>query len=1146
MLRAMLLFCATFVVTAAHAQIVNLTADGGLSRSGPAVDVRKDFARDFDASYVENSTAASASLTEKSAGVTFPGIFLHPGSGDAVLRYEQVAIPSADALPRIPFLLFRIGFRDGVPWNDPSDPDGVRFSIRIDGETVFQEDHKGDGWQARAVDLSPWRGRRVAVEFRTNAIDRSNYDWAVFAQPLLVTLPADGDMAEVPAEVNGVALAHIQCDAPARVAVRSGDVTERVALSAGSHWVPVHFDRPVPVELVVDEGRAELASVTAGAHAPRVENVDFALSTPLIIAGEPFNALLTVRNSGLGTYTGGGRAVLPIRPAGPASALTVPGGEEQDLGTIRPGEEKTLVWRDIVAGEPGAIAVNERQVPVMPAPPELPGEHATNPRVRVTEGDGDAARLLAVVENGHSRVCIVGDRAEAYGIAETWNGQEWQRLATLYPLASLVTLGADKQQLHAEPKDLRVEAGEDGDSLRIQFAFAEEDGRTAARAAVVLSPRDDSPSIDVNASLTADDSLQVAAFYGPVVLAGDRSFGVEKDFAIFPGLEYLEGHEPSSSTRDLAYPLSVRRVPAAHKIATPLTAVQARGGLVALMWDANQEWAPGEQHPAARFLAPAFDSGYGHIHMSIFAPSVGEYVKENAYAAERPYAMKAGDTLRLRSALVLDHASRYPADSIVRGPHKGGLALQAMAHYFDAFGLPEPSELPRPWDDVRALSRHAYHETVWNEDPPGWGHCHGWDPQLAVSFAVPMLVDIEAGVSEKAREESLRRIEAVFNRALEERGPEYFWSNVACHTLFGELPFYAGYMPEALADMRRAAEARLRERENGLWVWRPSSEKTAELGLVGDHTLSQAAYPSFILLRTARLTGDHELMNRSLEAMKQMEQYEVPRGAQTWECPLYQPDILAAAQAIRAYTEAYRLTGDAKHLDHARYWAWTGLPFLYTWEMEGYPTMRYNVISVIGSTHYTHSWLGLPVVWCGLVYAYALQDLAEFDNSFRWNQIAEGITNSAIWQQYPDGPSKGCYPDSWNMVSNRPNPADINPENLLLNAFRLRGLSPEPRYVRLESPHGPVFLNAAGDITEVDGSAEERRVAFTLAGRGGIASYALLSPVPRPQTVEGAGEAAADSVALTRAESGWLYSPELGGVVIKHSGQGPVEIRMRW
>jgi len=209
------------------------------------------------------------------------------------------------------------------------------------------------------------------------------------------------------------------------------------------------------------------------------------------------------------------------------------------------------------------------------------------------------------------------------------------------------------------------------------------------------------------------------------------------------------------------------------------------------------------------------------------------------------------------------------------------------------------------------------------------------------------------------------------------------------------------------------------------------------------------------------------------------------------------------------------------------------LPFLYLWELEGYPTMRYNVIAVIGSTFFTHSWIGLPVVWCGEVYAYALQDLAQFDGSFDWTRVATGINHSTMWQQYAEGPSKGCYPDSWNMVKNRPNPANINPENILANEFRLLGPSPEIRCARFQGQHGPIMLNSAADILEPrrdpDGA-----IWFSLKGVPGFPVYSMLAPVAEPKAVEGAGVRAAHSDALQAAETGWLYNPELRAVVLKH------------
>jgi hypothetical protein len=563
-------------------------------------------------------------------------------------------------------------------------------------------------------------------------------------------------------------------------------------------------------------------------------------------------------------------------------------------------------------------------------------------------------------------------------------------------------------------------------------------------------------------------------------------------------------------------------------------AVQAQGGLIGLLWNGKQEWSPGQKYPAARFAAPKVDSGFDRIVMALFAPSVGPFVEENRFEASTPAPLKAGQPLSLNACLVLDHASRYDASSIVPGPHKGGLALQAMKHWFDVYGLPEPSAQPRPWDAERDLSRAAYFQSVWTETPAGWSACQGWPGLLSTGNAVPLTLDKEQGVAEDVRKEIDRRIQAVVNRAIVEKGKGYLWSPEGCHIMRGELPFYYGFMAESMKGMLANGMQTVASRQNGLWVWHPQDDQHKQLGKDGDHTLGQAAGGAFVALRTARLTGNRELAKQALEAMKQMEKYDVPRGAQVWECPLYQPDILAAAQAIRAYTEAFRLTGDAQYLAHARYWAWTGFPFLYTWDLDGYPTMRYNSISVIGSTFFTHSWLGMPVVWCGMVYAYALQDLAEFDKTFDWKRIAQGITNSAMLQQYVDGPSKGCFPDSWNMVKNGPNPADINPEDILVNEFRLRGLSPEIRLARFAGTDGVVLLNTSADIIEPGGTGAEKVFHFGLKGAPTALVFSSVAPVAEPASVAGAGNRVANSDELQAAPAGWMYDAELHAVILKN------------
>ena len=62
----------------------------------------------------------------------------------------------------------------------------------------------------------------------------------------------------------------------------------------------------------------------------------------------------------------------------------------------------------------------------------------------------------------------------------------------------------------------------------------------------------DKSNIKTKYQASANNNRQLLCFQGPDLYAGEGSFGSSKDLAIFPGLEYLEAGEQSSSTRDMA------------------------------------------------------------------------------------------------------------------------------------------------------------------------------------------------------------------------------------------------------------------------------------------------------------------------------------------------------------------------------------------------------------------------------------------------------------------------------------------------------------------------------------------------------------------------------------------------------------------
>jgi len=90
----------------------------------------------------------------------------------------------------------------------------------------------------------------------------------------------------------------------------------------------------------------------------------------------------------------------------------------------------------------------------------------------------------------------------------------------------------------------------------------------------------------------------------------------------------------------------------------------------------------------------------------------------------------------------------------------------------------------------------------------------------------------------------------------------------------------------------------------------------------------------------------------------------------------------------------------------------------------------YSTIAVFGATQWKSPvWLGLPVQWCGLVYADALYRLARYDPGGIWKHLAQGITVSGIQQSWPAGEPQyqGLLPDSFVLRAQKRNGPAINP-----------------------------------------------------------------------------------------------------------------------
>ena len=120
------------------------------------------------------------------------------------------------------------------------------------------------------------------------------------------------------------------------------------------------------------------------------------------------------------------------------------------------------------------------------------------------------------------------------------------------------------------------------------------------------------------------------------------------------------------------------------------------------------------------------------------------------------------------------------------------------------------------------------------------------------------------------------------------------------------------------------------------------------------------------VLTGALQSGDPELAAQAIGKLRAIDRFmnTVPRGAQTWEVPLHTPDILASAHLVRCYTIGCELTGEASMLEQARYWAYSGLPFVYLRQPTEGPVGLYATIPVFGATNWeAPNWLGMRVPW---------------------------------------------------------------------------------------------------------------------------------------------------------------------------------------
>ena len=1132
-----------------------------------------DFVELFGQSTISGAEQASASGTDCAGGVTKPAILEHPTPTETAKIDWTLSLPDIDDEEKL-FLHFSIGLRDGVVFDDPArQPGGVRFAIEVfdlhnNGSVETAPDRCFEAvstecrWSEKGIDLTHYAGKEILISFLTecNVAGNSNYAWALWGKPQLCkfkqTALRKGRREAEPELRCGIAILHF------------GD--ERTQLLAFNQPTPTAVSELMGFCLESIESEEPPVKISLYTALPRLEIVSVGTTNAIVAVGEDFEVQCTLRNTGPAPLSKTDDVRISI------NGLKLRRGRpRQTVRALEPGEETSLFWTarrfpkptvatasvslkcKTAAGE--ARDTVQGRISIRTASPKLESKVVKELHTYTTE-DGSV-----VIGNKNLRVVFVRqqedpqktddggakdekstDRGFEYYVLFVTKGGNYQQVATCPALSEVTYLDAsqNRQTVQLAPTVYQLAGNNRGESIiRLSGADTDADGvRWTYEMQWTLA--EDAKRIKTACQLETDGDRELLAFHGPMLYAGQGRNREKKTAALFPGLEFLESDERSSSTRDAAPPLDNRLVPHPYKITVPVMAVEMQKTLVGLIWNPLEAWDGENQTLSAIFASPNWHQHQKNHKLGVFLPTIPTWVQENQTEAAIPYPLIAARPVSIQTEIIVDGNASI---------------LDAVAHWTDAYGTPEPLKPPRSDEEEVLLSRHGFMHTTWDEDTRKSRHCVDWaahnEPGFGTLLWYDYLVTKDAQVKERVLE--------IMNNTRTDAGPEGLAARGSCHILRWEFPFYVGSLDAALAHMESEIQQRIATQEaDGSWRWNSTDPKTATLGKAGEAVLGTCAESARLLLKHARITGNTASREAGLKALAFMKQFSVPRGAQMWECPMYQPDVLAAAHAIGAYVEAFELTQQKRHLKQANYWAETALPFLYHWHLPDRPGMQFASIPVFGTTFYTHPWFGVPVQWNGLVLAYYLQRLNQHTEDERWHQIAEGITISAMYQQWADGELKGTYPDGFYGFCTEGKGPHLNPEDIMVNVYTLRGLDPGIKTAITGNVH--LSSGAKVDALTLTDRGQlrwqliyaENEVSYTLIAGYGRAPKTLrvryqfaASPDDTPtadgeappndsEAANGLGKYAEIEMPLAQTledvESGWLYIEDKDVVLIKY------------
>ena len=547
----------------------------------------------------------------------------------------------------------------------------------------------------------------------------------------------------------------------------------------------------------------------------------------------------------------------------------------------------------------------------------------------------------------------------------------------------------------------------------------------------------------------------------------------------------------------------------------PLMAVAQPQSVVALTWDPAQKWDSAHNVPQPCFAVPNRPENQANNLMALAAAALPDSAPRPPWQPTKPWTPVVGAQVTLAADIVLLGDAHDVTD--------------AVRYYCASHPLPKPV-FPRTYAQDLDLCSRGYLETNWIPKEKGWfpavGLKPGADQNMADQMLQMALITGDAALAARLRGQVAEALGSVPPGA-------------------PTLALRKGDPAAAVANLRRAGiDSASGQHPDGSWTFADIYDTEGQKGTLAkkdDVDLGTCVFKLGPILNWALVSGDPEALKVGVRTLEYMKRFNRPAGAESWEVPLCNPNLRAAALACESYVDGYRLTGNKEYLELARKWAWSGMAFIYQWEAPKRPVMPGASISVFGTTFYEHPWFGAAVQWVGLVYANSLQKLATVDDSYPWRDVSALIVSSAMKQQKTDAsPCKhvGLYPDSYYVVK-----GDdyyewcLAPTLLAQNVIGLMGHEPGVQ-TAIPAEAKDIRMTTVAQVKSVQYDAVAKTLTAEMRYYPGESAQAVIFGLSQPESAEFDGQALSKTDDLTVAATGWAAPKREQFVALKLKWMG--------